>query len=327
MYQARGSRPTRKTRAEKLSRLERVDVRETWPNEEHDFTPWLASDRGLQLLSEWLGLLLEQGVPEVEVGQFRADVVCRDFSVPEHPTTVVIENQLGPSDHDHLGKLLTYANGLQADTGIWIATDFAPEHLDAVSAWNSPPDRTVDLYCVQLATWRIGRSRDIAATFNVVVRPDAPYLIAAQFEPSAIDTNILDQFWSRFHDVMTTKGPGWEPIHTRYETYRSFDIGHPAACLSVVRDFDIGRNRARLYIYKGNDLVYRELERDRRLIDRELGDRTDWNDGSEDSERSSIDLRCPAHLYDRSKWDEEIEWMIDKLLLLDRVFRRRLEVL
>lgn len=305
-----------------LGRLEPVNVRDIWPNEAGVFTPWLASRKGLWLLSEWVGVPLDDARTEVQVGQFRADVVCKDLSDPESPATVVIENQLEPSDHDHLGKLLAYACGTQAHSGIWIATDFAPEHLDAVRAWNRTKDRPVDLYCIQLAAWSIDRSRPIA-TFNVLVRPDSSKSRVMHLTSTDSHSGILNQFWSQFHEKMATDGPGWKPRHKWDETYRSYEIGHPGACLSVVRD--LARNRARLYIFRGNRWLYDALQRDRKAINRELGGRVRWCPS--ETERCSVDLGWPAHLYDRSKWDEEIEWMIDKLQLLDRVFRKRLEVL
>ena len=308
-----------------LGKLEPVNVRDIWQNEEDDFTPWLASRKGLRLLSEWVGLPLEDGRAEVQVGQFRADIVCRDISDPDRPATVVIENQLEPSDHDHLGKLLAYASGTQADSGIWIATDFAPEHLDAVRAWNKPADRPVDLYCVQLSGWSIDGSRPIA-TFNVLVRPDSSKSRVMHLASSASHAGVLDQFWSRFQEKMATDGPGWKTRHVWDETYRSYEIGHPGACLSVVRD--IARSRARLYIFRGYRWMFDELKRDQTAINSELGGRVRWRaSAAKPNKRCSIDLGRPAHLYDRSKWDEEIEWMIDKLQLLDRVFRERLKAL
>lgn len=302
-----------------LQRLEPVDVREVWLNEDEHFTPWLASDQGLDLLSEWVGMRLKGARCEVKVGQFRADIVCNEVSDPANTATVVIENQLGASDHDHFGKLLTYASGTQSAIGIWIATDFAPEHLDAVRALNRSPDRPISLYCVQVAAWRMGRSSAVAASFNVLVRPDAPNQDSPQLVPTLNITGILNQFWSRFQEAMA-EGPDWKPRHTRYASYMSYEIGDERACLSVVRE--PWRNRVRLYIFRGKQSLFKALKRDRRSINRELGDTAWW---SSTDQRSSIDLCSPAHLYDQSKWDEEIEWMIDKLQLLDRVFRNRLE--
>ena len=123
--------------------LESIPLREAWPNEANDFTPWLAEN--LDLLSEVVGLSLEPvGIrwkspiwisqylsPSsrrvgVYVGSswmsFLADILAHD---PTDDTAVLIENQLEGSDHSHLGQILTYLAGLQAKTVIWIARDFS----------------------------------------------------------------------------------------------------------------------------------------------------------------------------------------------------------
>ncbi|WP_049757146.1 hypothetical protein [Ammonifex degensii] len=110
-----------------LGRLEKIDPREVWPNEAWDFTPWLRDN--IQELSEALGLDLEIVETEDVVGDFWVDMVGKDVGSGR---PVVIENQLGPTDHDHLGKLLTYAAGKDAGVVIWVATDFRDEHRQAL---------------------------------------------------------------------------------------------------------------------------------------------------------------------------------------------------
>ena len=87
----------------RVSRLDSVPIREVWPKEEKDFTPWL--EKNLDLLGDVLSLSLVSNKREVKVGRrFRADLQAEDSS----GDLVVIENQFGKSDHDHLGKIMTY---------------------------------------------------------------------------------------------------------------------------------------------------------------------------------------------------------------------------
>lgn len=303
-----------------IGQLKPVDVRTIWPNEEKHFTPWVASEEGLKLLGEWVGLSLKRGRSEEDIGQFRADIVCDDVSDPQHRSEVVIENQLSTSDHDHLGKLLTYSSAIKAESGIWIATDFAPEHLAAVQAWNRPTDRTLSLYCVRIAAWRIGRSA-AAPTFDVLVRPDSQVPVALQLAPTANIRATRRRFWIKLREVMLARGI--ETTNTSaWGTYQRFEIGdemHPVACLSVTRDSS--QNRARLYLQGGwHQEVFQKLEEDRTNIDEALGSRPDWNPGDD---HCTVGFSSHSHFFDESRWSEDIEWMIDKLDLLRRVFKPR----
>ena len=89
-----------------LSRLTRVDLRDIWINEAKDFTPWLAREENLTVLAETLGIDLELEAEEKAVGQFRADILCRDTN---SNALVLVENQLERTDHGHLGQCLTSA--------------------------------------------------------------------------------------------------------------------------------------------------------------------------------------------------------------------------
>ena len=107
--------------------LETVDLREAWPHEAHNFTPWLADN--LDRLSDAIGIPLEPEGTEVQVEQFSADIFARN---PQDDSFVLIENQLEASDHTHLGQILTYLAGLEARTVIWVARDFQEAHLSAI---------------------------------------------------------------------------------------------------------------------------------------------------------------------------------------------------
>ena len=149
---------------QELGRIEKVELRDIWPREDENFTPWLADN--LDLLGEELGLTLESPSIEVEVGQYRLDIRAEEAEGGK----VAIENQLGWTDHDHLGKLLTYAAGVKAEYVVWVAASFTAEHRAAIDWLNSLAPEKVWFFGVEIRAIRIGDSNP-APDFRVVAAP------------------------------------------------------------------------------------------------------------------------------------------------------------
>ena len=156
--------------------LDPIDPATVWNSEPADFIPWLASDKRLDCLGRTLGLDLEAVAQETAVGRYRADLVCRDRG---SGAGVVIEAQLGPGDHSHLGQLLTYAMGLSASTVVWLATRFHAEHRVALDGLNQVADGRIRCFAVAMDLWKIGDSLT-APRFTVFAAPlDWPGSVAA----------------------------------------------------------------------------------------------------------------------------------------------------
>ena len=152
----------------RLGRIERVPVREVWPNEALDFTRWLAREENLSELGEACSLDLEPVDTESSVGSFSVDIFARET---DSNRKVVVENQLEDTDHDHLGKIITYTAGKGADVAIWVVAHARDEHRKAVEWLNEHTDDECAFFLVEVEVWRIGGS-DMAPRFNVVESPN-----------------------------------------------------------------------------------------------------------------------------------------------------------
>ncbi len=101
-----------------LGKLEEIkDLRTVWPHEAADFTPWLSEDDNIALLADAVGIDITVDETESSVGDFHVDLFASETGTERK---IIIENQLGDTDHDHLGKLITYASGKSADVIIWV---------------------------------------------------------------------------------------------------------------------------------------------------------------------------------------------------------------
>ena len=145
-----------------VGKIQRIHARDVWPNEATSFTPWLKDN--IDVLNESIGLSLTAVKSEAGAGTFKVDLVAED----EKGQTVIIENQLEQTDHDHLGKLITYLTALGAKCAIWIVSEPRPEHVRAVSWLNERGSESFFLVRVEAVT--IADSPP-AALFTVITGP------------------------------------------------------------------------------------------------------------------------------------------------------------
>lgn len=144
-----------------------VPPRAAWAHEAHSFTPWLAEN--LPRLSEAIGIPLELTGREVGVGRFSADILATN---PQDGSMVLIENQLENSDHTHMGQILTYLAGLEAQVVIWLAPKFHEEHLSALRWLNQHTDERFSFFAVRLRVVQIANS-PYAPLFDVLEKPNS----------------------------------------------------------------------------------------------------------------------------------------------------------
>ena len=180
-----------------IGKLDRVPLRDVWPKEAADFTPWLRDN--IDVLNEVLDISLTGAESEQRAGSLNVDIVAEDQS----GQTVIIENQLERSDHDHLGKLITYLAVLDAKAAVWIVADPRPEHVSAVSWLNESSEAS--FYLVKAEAVRIGDSLP-APFLTLIVGPSEDRNEVVGTKRELAERHLIRQrFWSRLLDLAKEK--------------------------------------------------------------------------------------------------------------------------
>lgn len=180
-----------------LGTIKKVGLKSVWPHEALDFTKWLAEESSLALLSEAVGMDLELREVESAVGSFRADIYAADTATNAR---VIIENQLEDTNHDHLGKIITYAAGKDAQAVIWIVRHARDEHRQAIEWLNAHTDDEAAFFLVEIEVWSIGDSLP-APRFNVVEQPNEWARAIKASEGLSETDKIKLAYWTRYREV------------------------------------------------------------------------------------------------------------------------------
>ena len=312
---------------EKLGEIKRIEVRQVWPDEARDFTPWLAEN--LSLLNEELGL--ELATPNTEEPSWFGwvDVLAQDT---ERDCACVIENQLKTSDDDHLARLLKYAACHDARTIIWVAPSFRDDHLGTVNWINKNTTDEIEVYCVEIQAIQIDNSRP-AALFRSVALPTTRPASQQRGRNSsrAEDPRALEFFQPLLKDLQAN---GWGESKLYSDVwYRSFDSDFDritfGAGLSVNNEASVNVWLS-LGTAEATNQVFDALHDERVQIESELGIPDDptvearWNRRGRNT-YAYMDI-SRKHRSELGEADDEIRsWMKEYLDKLYEIFTPRLE--
>jgi hypothetical protein len=311
----------------KLGILTSVDVRNQWPSEASDFTPWLAQEANIAQLGEAIGLELEVEHTEVAVGPFAADILARDSATPG--SYVVIENQLTKTDHDHLGKALTYAAGLGAKTVVWVATSFTDEHRQLLNWLNDNSAEELSFFGVQVELWSIDGSAP-AVRFNVVSQPAE---IVRRLGPTKhgelTDAKKLQlEWWTAFRELLITRKalPSTQTPKPLY--WYNVALGRSGFHISAIANTYVNRIGVRLYMVGrfGAAAAMAQLKQFKEEIERELGFPLVWDPNPDKSDKVIAVFR-ELDLERKDKWPEYLNWLADKVIRFREVFGPRVKAL
>lgn len=294
---------------ESLGQLVNVDVREQWPHEATDFTPWLAHEKNISELGKSLGLELETERVEVAVGPYSADILARDST----GTYVVVENQLKKTDHDHLGKSITYASVLGAKSVIWVAPFFTDEHRKALDWLNDHTTDELAFYGVQLELWSIDGSKP-AVRFNAVSRPAEIVRQATATKSGDLsETRKLQlEWWTAFRNALVADGVVPSGQRPRPQHWYNVPLGRTGVVLSNTANTYQKLIGVRVYLSgrHGGDFILEQLSAKRQVIEEKIGMSLDWNPNPENTDKV-IGIYRDADLSDRNGWEKHLTWMVE----------------
>lgn len=309
-----------------LGSLDQVALRNIWPHEANDFTPWLAMEENMNKLGDALGLELETEEVECSVGPYSADIVARDAT----GQVVVIENQLEKTNHDHLGKCLTYASVLDASTVIWIASSFTDEHKKAFDWLNDKSGLDLSFFGVRLELWSIDGSNP-AVRFNVVSAPADIVKRAHQKKLSAgvSETKQLQfRWWTAVRDALMTRGIVKSPQAANPRYWYNISLGRSGFGLSCTANVPQQKISVRLYLraIKGGQQALDTLIEKRETIESEIGTALEWNPNPNARDKT-VRLVHKADISDEASWPAHIDWMLDTIELFKAAFSGRVKAL
>ena len=309
---------------EQLSDIQHVDLREVWPNEATDFTPWLAEN--IAKLGEALGLELELQSREAPVGSYSLDLLAHDLS----GRPVIIENQLEATDHTHLGQLLTYASGYDAYVAVWIAKAFRDEHRQALDWLNQRSDENTEFFGVVIEVWKIDDSRP-APHFKLVATPNdwrKGKVTTKQEGTTSERGEAYRAFFQELIDRLREQHDFTGATNERAQRWCYFVSGF-SGVLYGSNFYSQAKAKVELYLDRGdkdqNKILFDALRENQEAIESELQESIEWN-RMEGRQACRIAVTRPGTITDSPEILAEIQdWMVERLLKFKQVFGPRLK--
>jgi len=306
-----------------IGKLDRLPLREVWKHEALDFTRWLEDN--LDVLNEVIEVTLSGAEREQSAGTFSVDLVAED----EAGNPAVIENQLGRSDHDHLGKIITYLTALDAKTAIWIVSDPRPEHVQAI-AWLNESSAAA-FYLLKVEAVKIGESPPAPLLTLIVGPSEEGRQVGRTKKDLAERYGIRKRFWTELLERAKAKTKLHVGISPGQHNYIGTGAGRYGLAYNyVIRQHD---GDVELYIDRGKDAesenkaIFDRLIQSRDRIEATFGGPLEWQrlEGKRACRiKNNVDL---GGYRDEPQWPEIQEAMIDAMIRLEKALKPHIDKL
>jgi hypothetical protein len=301
-----------------LGRLKEVDIRELWAHEQYNFSNWLAKEKNIELLNETVGLTLTDIDKEVYVGSYRCDLVAVDETTD---VKIIIENQLDSTDHDHLGKIITYASGLDANVIIWIVKEAREEHKSAIEWLNNNMAKEISFFLLEIKAYRIGDSLP-APMFKVVEKPNDFIKSNKSVKDGDLSKTQAERlnFWTEFNRVVTENGKPFNVRKATTDHWYNVAIGTSDAHISITLVNKDGTISVELYVRDCKDL-FDNLYEHKEEIENKLGFNMHW-ERLDDKKASRIKSYIPGLNFNKQgNYPELMNLVIERVVKVRDVFK------
>ncbi len=300
-----------------LGKLRKIELREGWKHEANDFTKWLALEENLALLGNEIGFDIKLIQTEAKVGSFNVDILAEEENTGNK---VIIENQLEVSDHDHLGKVITYASGYDAKVIVWVVKDVREEHRRAIDWLNENTNEEIGFYLLRIELWQIENSLP-APKFEMVCKPNdwAKAVKSSADSNELTDTKIKQlEFWDAFKNFAKQNKTVLRFQKSYPQHWTSISIGSSDCHISLTINSRDKQFACEIYIPNNKDL-YKNFFEKRTEIESELNEQLEWMP-LPDKKASRIKLVLTGDFEKEADWNTYFEWMQDKAEHFQKVF-------
>ena len=298
-----------------VTKLTPVKIRDIWKTEDRDFTPWLVEN--IELLNEEVGLSIRDPQSETKLVNFYVDIIGED-----NEGKVIIENQFHNSDHDHLGKLITYLSNVQeTKKAIWIVEEAKQEHIKAIE-WLNQNSSSCLFYLVKVQLFKVDDSVP-AAKFDLISGPDESTIAIGKVkkEDSEREHKRL-KFWTLFIEKSKIKTNLYANISPGKYSW----IGTSSGLRGLSYNCSVGKSTAQveLYIDRGkesqelNNNIFAEFYKNKEQIERDFGADLLWEKLPNARACRISKITDLGGWFDEDTWEKVHEDLIDKIIKLEK---------
>lgn len=301
-----------------LGTLKKVPLREEWVHEAHAFTKWLADESSISRLSDELGVDITLIETESNIGSFNVDILAKETTSDR---MIVIENQLERTDHDHLGKIITYASGVDAAFVVWIVAAEREEHKRAIDWLNEHTGEEISFFLVRIELWQIGDSLR-APKFVVVSKPNGWAKATRQNTIAGSknsETKLMQlEFWEAFREWGINQETSLKLRTPRPQHWYDIAGGSSRWHLALTINTTTQQIACEVYIPADKEL-YAQFEENRAAIESIVGEPLEWMELPE-KKASRIKISRSANLEDESDQIPYFEWMLTRAERFKKAF-------